>query len=296
MNRSLPVAAAALFILAACAATTEGDDVGSSEDAISACSHSPPDRSASTLSAIPFQKLDRQSVPPATASIAWKYPTRAGSMPNNFGAGRSYNEGHEGADLGGGRGDPIFAAANGTIVYTLTGCPDNDTRRDKVCGNGWGNHVVIDHGSSVYTRYAHLQSFTVKVGDRVTGGAQIGKLGHTGLSDGPHLHFELGTKAAQFDPCKAPQNFDKVYNPAKLRYNAAPVATFPKGCKVKTDSANVRSSPNGTIIKTLNTGASVQAVSAQGSWYAVKFRLGGIDWGEAANPAFIHDSQLSCVP
>ena len=91
-----------------------------------------------------------------------------------------------------------------------------------------------------------------------------------------------------------PQNFDKVYNPAKLAFDRAPAVTFPKSCTVSTDTANVRSTPNGTIIKVLNRGASVQAVSAQGTWYNVKFRLGGKDWGTPAEPAMMHSSQVTC--
>lgn len=300
MSRSLVSSHVFLLLLAsvggaACSSSDAAEDgTQSTEDAITACGHTPPDRTASTLSSIPFQKLDRANLPGNAGSIGWSYPTNARSMPNNFGAGRSYNEGHEGADLGGGRGDPIYAAARGTVVYTVKTCPDNSQRRDIVCGNGWGNHVVVDHGGGTYTRYAHLQSLAVKVGDTVNGGQRIGALGHSGLSDGPHLHFELGTRATQFEPCKGPQNFDKVYNPAKLSYGAAPSVTFPRGCKVKTDSANVRKSPNGEIITTLNNGASVQATSAQGSWYAVKFRLNARDWGTPDNPAFVHDSQLRC--
>ena len=137
-------------------------------------------------------------------------------MNETFGAGRSYNEGHEGTDLGGARGDAIVAASGGTIAYTLLGCSDNSQRRDITCGNGWGNHVVIAHGDGVFTRYAHLSKLDVKVGDTVRIGQTIGRLGHSGLSDGPHLHFELGTRAAAFNPCQPPQNFDKVHNASKL--------------------------------------------------------------------------------
>ncbi|MBK8212809.1 MAG: hypothetical protein IPK71_03590 [Myxococcales bacterium] len=56
----------------------------------------------------------------------------------------------------------------------------------------------------------------------------------------------------------------------------------------------MRSAPNGTIVKVLSSGASVQATRAEGAWYAVSFRLGGKDWGTAADPAFVHTSQLSC--
>jgi murein DD-endopeptidase MepM/ murein hydrolase activator NlpD len=88
--------------------------------------------------------------------------------------------------------------------------------------------VVLDHGGGVYTRYAHLSRVDVQVGNNVQAGARIGGLGHSGLSDGPHLHFELGTRARRFDACGAPQNFDLVYNPAKLRFGAASATFVPR--------------------------------------------------------------------
>jgi uncharacterized protein YraI len=175
------------------------------------------DRTAARIADLPFQTLERGNLTSAMTGLSWVYPWKNGQMPNNFGAGRNYNEGHEGADLGGTRGDGIYAASAGKIAYVLTTCTDNDVRKDKVCGNGWGNHVVVDHGQGVFTRYAHLQKVKVAVGDSVGRGQMIGELGHSGLSDGPHLHFELGVKASAFEKCAPPQNFDKVYNPAKLR-------------------------------------------------------------------------------
>ena len=128
------------------------------------------------------------------------------------------------------------------------------------------------------------------VGNTVLGGGRIGDLGHSGLSDGPHLHFELGTKATPFKPCAAPQNFDLVHNPAKLAYGAAPSFT-PQGCTVNQDGANARKSPNGDILIVLNKGASVVANGKSGSWYDVSFRLQSKDW-----TASMHDSQLDCRP
>lgn len=293
--RLAPLAAVVATLFACSAEGVEGEELaepGSSEEALTPCTRTVPDRTAERLADMPFQSLDRDTLPSDIAGQAWGYPTNGRSVPNNFGAGRSYNEGHEGADIGGSTGDAILAAGAGTVVYTLTSCPNDNAGRNRVCGNGWGKHVVLRHEGNVYTRYAHLSAVAVKVGDSVTLGQRIGSLGNSGLSDGPHLHFELGKRARAFDVCGAPQNFDKVYNPAKLPYGRA--VRFPRGCKVVTASANVRSAPNGTIVKVLATGATVQATRAEGSWYAVSFRLGGKDWGTAAEPAFVHTSQLSC--
>lgn len=277
--------------LAACAAPTGDDDAAeTSADAITACDRPVPERTGSRVSDLPFQSLNRGALPAAITALAWTYPTRARSMATNFGAGRSYNEGHEGADLGGAIGDPIFAASAGTIVYTLTTCPNNYVRRDIVCGNGWGNHVVIHHGAGVYTRYAHLSRVDVKVGDVVLIGKTIGALGHSGLSDGPHLHFELGTRAQPFVPCAAPQNFDEVHDPAKLTYGGAP-AFAARWCDVASadGKANVRKTANGEIQHTLTNGGRVYARAKEGDWYAVDYSLFDRDWS-----GYMHASVLRC--
>ena len=67
-------------------------------------------------------------------------------------------------------------------------------------GNGWGNLVVVSHGSGVRTFYAHLSRMTVKVGKNVSGGATIGFVGASGRATGPHLHFEVMVRGANVDP------------------------------------------------------------------------------------------------
>ena len=100
-----------------------------------------------------------------------------------YGDARSYNGGpfeifHTGVDLGGSIGTPILAPANGTVVFTDT----MDLH---------GNIVVIDHGLGVMSAYFHLSEFFVNAGDVVTVGQPVGAGGNTGLSSGPHLHWEL---------------------------------------------------------------------------------------------------------
>jgi murein DD-endopeptidase MepM/ murein hydrolase activator NlpD len=100
-----------------------------------------------------------------------------------YGDARSYNGGpfeifHTGVDLGGGIGTQILAPANGTVVFT-------DTMELH------GNTLVIDHGRGVMSAYFHLSEFYVNVGDVVTAGQPVAAGGNTGLSSGPHLHWEL---------------------------------------------------------------------------------------------------------
>ncbi len=85
---------------------------------------------------------------------------------------------HPGLDIAAKKGAPVLSAAAGTVLTSEF----ND--RD-------GNRVVIDHGNGYASAYHHLDSRLVKAGDTVTQGQQIGTVGETGVSTGPHLHFEI---------------------------------------------------------------------------------------------------------
>lgn len=117
----------------------------------------------------------------------------------------------------------VYAIGAGEVVYVREGCPESSlfahNNYSRECGAGWGNHVVIKHGA-IYTRYAHLRhsSIKVKVGDIINGEQLIAEMGNSGRSELRHLHFELGTKSEEFDACGMSQNFDSVYNPARLNY------------------------------------------------------------------------------
>ena len=92
---------------------------------------------------------------------------------------QDYWWGHRALDIGGWIGAPIYAADSGYVVIAQW---DN---------SGYGNLIKIDHGNGFATLYAHLSEFDVSAGDEVTGGQLIGKMGSTGRSTGPHLHFEI---------------------------------------------------------------------------------------------------------
>jgi murein DD-endopeptidase MepM/ murein hydrolase activator NlpD len=68
---------------------------------------------------------------------------------------------------------------------------------------GYGNVVVIRHGRTTYTWYAHLSRIAVAQGERVARGARIGAVGASGQATGPHLHFELRIRHACVDPAGA---------------------------------------------------------------------------------------------
>ncbi len=86
--------------------------------------------------------------------------------------------GHTGVDLSAKVGEPVYAAGAGTVVYA--GWSDG----------GYGNVVVIAHGST-FSLYGHLSRITVRCGQQVSAGTQVGAVGNTGNSSGPHLHFEI---------------------------------------------------------------------------------------------------------
>lgn len=83
-------------------------------------------------------------------------------------------------DLAAPTGTPTYASAPGTVVIARYGW-----------NGGYGNYIVIDHPNGTKTLYAHHSQLLVKVGDKVDRGEQIGKVGSTGRSTGPHLHFEV---------------------------------------------------------------------------------------------------------
>ncbi|MCG2842751.1 M23 family metallopeptidase [Sandaracinobacter sp. RS1-74] len=101
-----------------------------------------------------------------------------------------YGRMHKGVDFAARTGTPIQASASGTVV--MAGW-----------GGGYGNVVVIDHGRGLRTRYAHMHRIGVKNGQQVSQGQTIGQVGSTGLSTGPHLHYEVWQNGVAVDPRQA---------------------------------------------------------------------------------------------
>ncbi|THB69858.1 MAG: M23 family metallopeptidase [Gammaproteobacteria bacterium] len=96
---------------------------------------------------------------------------------------------HSGVDLAGKRGSDIVAVADGIVTWS---------------GKRWayGQMVEIDHGKGITTRYAHNDSLDAKVGELVKKGQVIAKMGSSGRSTGPHLHFEVRKNGKAVNPLK----------------------------------------------------------------------------------------------
>jgi murein DD-endopeptidase MepM/ murein hydrolase activator NlpD len=99
---------------------------------------------------------------------------------------------HTGIDIAAGSGQPIVAAEAGKVIYSsaTTGS----------WMGGYGNTVIIDHGGGISTLYAHASKVLVKQGQTVTKGQNIARIGSTGNSTGPHLHFEVRVNGTPKNP------------------------------------------------------------------------------------------------
>lgn len=95
---------------------------------------------------------------------------------------------HKGIDIAARVGEPILAAARGRVVFAGNR------------SNGYGNMVEIDHGYGYVTRYAHASRLHVRNGQTVDRGTRIADVGATGLTSGPHLHYEVEQNGRQVDP------------------------------------------------------------------------------------------------
>ncbi len=94
---------------------------------------------------------------------------------------------HTGIDIGASYGTSVLAAGEGTVI--ISGW-----------NNAWGNYVVINHGGGITTLYAHNSQLLVSKGARVTRGQTIAKVGSTGYSTGPHIHFEVQVNGKAVNP------------------------------------------------------------------------------------------------
>lgn len=122
------------------------------------------------------------------------FPVQGGRVTSDYGArGNPFDEFgfaefHAGLDVAVPLGTPVVAAGKGKVTFSGW-------------DGGYGNVVIIEHGDGkVSTRYAHLARYDVSEGDVVVSGQQIGLVGSTGRSTGPHLHYEVRVDGKTVDP------------------------------------------------------------------------------------------------
>ncbi len=128
-------------------------------------------------------------------SMLMKTPVDGARISSGFGLRRhpilGYNRMHKGVDFAVPIGTPVMAGGSGTVTYAGR-------------SNGYGNLVIVSHSNGYSTAYGHLSRFgkNIKKGTRVTQGQIVAYSGNTGVSTGPHLHYEIRVKNQQVNPAK----------------------------------------------------------------------------------------------
>lgn len=129
--------------------------------------------------------------PRSAVSVPSRMPVEGMRLSSGFGM-RTHpvlggHRRHNGVDLATAHGTPVYATADGLVG------------KAQYWGS-YGNYVQIEHGGELQTRYAHLSSYTVRMGDMVKKGDLVGYVGSTGRSTGPHLHYEVRIAGQAVDP------------------------------------------------------------------------------------------------
>jgi murein DD-endopeptidase MepM/ murein hydrolase activator NlpD len=116
----------------------------------------------------------------------WLWPLRYGIVSSEY--GKRWGKRHHGIDIAADEGDPVYASANGEVLYS------SNTLR------GYGNVVILRHDQKTTTLYAHNKRLLVRKGQRVRTGQKIATVGSTGRSTGPHVHFEIRGSKGPVNP------------------------------------------------------------------------------------------------
>ncbi len=135
--------------------------------------------------ALTKRSADKARMPTAMPITDYPYLSSSYGWRRNPVTGRTAM--HEGLDFAAPSGTPILAASGGVVL-------------EAKWAPGFGNMVEIDHGDGLITRYAHASSLLVKQGDLVERGQQVARVGSSGRSTGPHLHFEVRLAGQPLDP------------------------------------------------------------------------------------------------
>lgn len=129
---------------------------------------------------------------PVTTTLVFALPVQGHAINSRYGvrhlAGEPAPRRHEGIDIAAPTGTPVVASADGEIVRT------------GYEPAGYGRFIEVRHANGLHSFYGHLSRVDVKRGDRVLGGERIGRVGSTGYSTGPHLHFEVRRDGAKMNP------------------------------------------------------------------------------------------------
>ncbi len=115
---------------------------------------------------------------------SFNYPTK-GRITSPF--GYRWGRQHTGIDIAAPKGTPVYASASGRVIYAGW-------------KGGYGKCIMIDHGNGIQTLYGHNSVLVVSKGTQVKSGQQIAKMGSTGNSTGPHVHFEVRIKGKPVNP------------------------------------------------------------------------------------------------
>jgi len=135
-------------------------------------------------------RLQNPGTPYTGGSMVWPAPaSRLITSPygTRFHPVLKYNRFHAGIDIGAGMGTSVVAANSGKVITATY-------------NSSYGYYVVIDHGGGISTLYAHGSKIITSVGANVSAGQEIMKVGSTGISTGPHLHFEVLVNGKNTDP------------------------------------------------------------------------------------------------
>lgn len=166
---------------------TKTKEFTSVEKSISKLYEEPPKPKVTYVASVSSGSVTGTSTAKVNIGITLIQPI-SGIITSRFGSRESIRSyGHRGLDIAAATGTPIKAAAAGTV--TTSGY-----------NSSYGNMIILDHGNGVQTVYGHCSQLLVSVGQTVTQGQVIGKVGSTGNSTGPHLHLEVRVNGVLQNP------------------------------------------------------------------------------------------------
>lgn len=170
---------------------TESEPGPAEPDATQPESPEPSETTESTQPPETTEATEPPEEPTQPATVTWIMPCSYVKLTSPFGEREPPTEGasrfHQGVDLAGPEGTPIYATRSGTVTTASI-------------SSSAGVYVSINHGDGYASIYMHLTHYVVSAGDKVSGGQLIGYMGSTGISTGPHLHFGISYNGVYVNP------------------------------------------------------------------------------------------------